>query len=208
MEEFINPATYISTWKEGGWVMIPLFLVTVYLYHQASTLLIYLKKARIQKIPRRIWARWIASPAEGVGHIGEVIRYVVADGYGSEAVLNRIEQVKLQIIPEVNQKIILLSVLVTVSPLMGLLGTVVGMLTTFKGLAAATGQTVDLVAEGIRVALITTQTGLMIAIPGYIFISMIIRRRNEYSAFLAQVENLAIQEGVHMAAEEETRETT
>ena len=78
---------------------------------------------------------------------------------------------------------------------MGLLGTVIGMLTTFQGLATSSGQTVDLVADGIRVALITTQTGLMIAIPGYLMIYAVIKRRNEFVAFLAQVENLALQYG-------------
>jgi len=60
---------------------------------------------------------------------------------------------------------------------MGLLGTVMGMLTTFKGIASSGGnQTVDMVAEGISTALITTQTGLMIALPG-LFLNMLIRRR-------------------------------
>ncbi|HSH09509.1 MAG TPA: MotA/TolQ/ExbB proton channel family protein, partial [Oceanipulchritudo sp.] len=86
-----------------------------------------------------------------------------------------------------------LSILVTIAPLMGLLGTVIGMLTTFRGLATSSGQAVDLVAEGIRVALITTQTGLMIAIPGYIFISMVIRSRNTYLAFLAELETTVVQ---------------
>ena len=75
------------------------------------------------------------------------------------------------------------------------------MLTTFKGLAGSSGQTVDLVASGISEALITTQTGLMVAIPGWIFISEIIRRRNQFVAFLAQVENYAIQEGQEVGKE-------
>jgi len=120
---------------------------------------------------------------------------VVGRGYTSEAVLGRIEEVKQEMLPDLNQKINSLSILVTVSPLMGLLGTVIGMLTTFQGLATSSGQTVDLVADGIRVALITTQTGLMIAIPGYLMIYAVIKRRNEFVAFLAQVETLALQYG-------------
>ena len=83
---------------------------------------------------------------------------------------------------------------------MGLLGTVIGMLTTFQGLATSSGQTVDLVADGIRVALITTQTGLMIAIPGYLMLYAVIKRRHEYIAFLAPVESGALQFGAKMNA--------
>jgi biopolymer transport protein ExbB/TolQ len=41
--------------------------------------------------------------------------------------------------------------------------------------------------------LITTQTGLMIAIPGYIFISLVIRARNNYMAFVAELETVVVQ---------------
>lgn len=58
-------------------------------------------------------------------------------------------------------------VLIAAAPLLGLLGTVIGMLDTFKGIGAASGQdTTKAVADGVKVALVTTQTGLMIAILG------------------------------------------
>jgi biopolymer transport protein ExbB len=58
----------------------------------------------------------------------------------------------------------------TVSPLLGLLGTVWGMIQAFNVLATspATGRT-ELLAGGISVALITTATGLLVAIPSFIF---------------------------------------
>ena len=196
----------IQVWKEGGWVMVPLFLLTVFIYYEAMTLLLHLKKTGIRKISRDIWLKWIEDPSKSYGYVGEVISYIVADGYKVDTILDRISQVKQDLIPDVNQKIGTLSVLVVVSPLMGLLGTVIGMLTTFNGLAGSSGQTVDLVADGIRVALITTQTGLMVAIPGYIFISAVIKHRNEYLAFLAQVENQAVQYGALLAKQEEEEE--
>ena len=185
----------IRVWYEGGWVMIPLALLTLYIYYEAWSLIFYLNKTGLRKTPRKVWFEWISKPQEAKGYLGEIISFVVGRGYSSEVVLDRIEEVKQEMLPEINQKISSLSILVTVSPLMGLLGTVIGMLTTFQGLATSSGQTVDLVADGIRVALITTQTGLMIAIPGYLMIYAVIKRRNEFVAFLAQVENLALQYG-------------
>ncbi|MBT3376800.1 MAG: MotA/TolQ/ExbB proton channel family protein [Lentisphaerae bacterium] len=56
--------------------------------------------------------------------------------------------------------------LVAAAPLLGLLGTVFGMIDTFHGVALRSGQTTDLVAGGISQALITTQVGLVAALPG------------------------------------------
>ncbi|MCC5833255.1 MAG: MotA/TolQ/ExbB proton channel family protein [Opitutales bacterium] len=189
--EFVPFAWEILT--DGGWLMIPLGLLALMIYFEAMSIVLRLAKAKVKKTPRTVWGDWIDDPEKGSGHIGEVIRYVVGDGIKTEESLLRVEAVRGRLIPEINARIVVLSVLVTIAPLMGLLGTVIGMLTTFRGLAVASGQAIDLVAEGIRVALITTQTGLMIAIPGYIFISLAIRSRNVYMGFLAELETVVVQ---------------
>ncbi|MEX0332051.1 MAG: MotA/TolQ/ExbB proton channel family protein [Puniceicoccaceae bacterium] len=193
----MSPGEFVSfvwqTWVEGGWLMIPLAALALLIYFEAMALILRLGKAKIKKTPRSVWSDWIDNPSKGSGHIGDVIRFVVGDGIRSDDAILRVEAVKSKLLPDINNRIVVLSILVTIAPLMGLLGTVIGMLTTFRGLATASGQAVDLVAEGIRVALITTQTGLMIAIPGYIFISLVIRSRNTYLAFLAELETTVVQ---------------
>ncbi len=72
----------------------------------------------------------------------------------------------------------LLQVLITAAPLLGLLGTVMGMLATFKGLNVSNGDTIDRVAAGISEAMITTETGLLIAIPASILVMFIGSRIN------------------------------
>jgi biopolymer transport protein ExbB len=182
-----------QTWVEGGWLMIPLAALAMLIYFEAMSLILRLGKAKVKKTPREVWSKWLDNPSQGSGHIGDVVRFVVGDGIRSNDAILRVEAVKSKLLPDVNSRIVVLSILVTIAPLMGLLGTVIGMLTTFRGLATSSGQAVDLVAEGIRVALITTQTGLMIAIPGYIFISVVIRARNTYLAFLAELETTVVQ---------------
>lgn len=78
-----------------------------------------------------------------------------------------------------------LSVIASVAPLLGLLGTVVGMIKAFMTVAAreeALGRT-ELLAAGIYQALVTTATGLTIAIPAlvlyYLFVDKIERLVNE-----------------------------
>jgi biopolymer transport protein ExbB len=63
-------------------------------------------------------------------------------------------------------RLAVIGVLAAIAPLLGLLGTVTGMITTFDVLAIFGTGNAKAMAGGISEALITTQTGLMIAIPG------------------------------------------
>lgn len=59
-----------------------------------------------------------------------------------------------------------LAALTGVAPLLGLLGTVMGMVDTFDAVSIISGDTGSRVAAGISRALITTQFGLVVALPG------------------------------------------
>lgn len=59
-----------------------------------------------------------------------------------------------------------LGALVTAAPLLGLLGTVLGMIQTFSVVGTEAGTAAPMVASGISKALITTQAGLLAALPG------------------------------------------
>jgi biopolymer transport protein ExbB len=61
-----------------------------------------------------------------------------------------------------------LGALATVAPLLGILGTVLGMITAFNVIAASGSRRPDLIASGISQALITTASGLVVAIPLYL----------------------------------------
>jgi hypothetical protein len=76
-------------------------------------------------------------------------------------------------------------VMVVAAPLFGLLGTVLGMLLTFKAIGVGGSSVSDIVAKGISEALVATQTGLTVAIPGWMAAFLAKRWRAEYVAFLA-----------------------
>ena len=81
--------------------------------------------------------------------------------------------------------------------LVGLLGTVMGMLTTFDALATGSGgdKTMGMIAGGISEALITTETGLVVALPGLFFQYWLMRQFERYRAFLAHLESVLTQHG-------------
>ena len=64
------------------------------------------------------------------------------------------------------RQLLILAALVTAAPLLGLLGTVLGMIDTFWAVSQYGVDTANLVAGGISQALITTQFGLVTALPG------------------------------------------
>lgn len=74
-----------------------------------------------------------------------------------------------------------LAALVAAAPLIGLLGTILGMIETFQGVSLRSGQTAELVASGISKALITTQVGLVVALPGTFGIAHLYRLRKTLS---------------------------
>ncbi|MDY6933367.1 MAG: MotA/TolQ/ExbB proton channel family protein [Spirochaetota bacterium] len=63
----------------------------------------------------------------------------------------------------------LLSGIGNLSPIVGFLGTVIGMISAFAAIAAATSVNAKVVAVGIQIALVTTAGGLMIAAPALTF---------------------------------------
>jgi hypothetical protein len=69
------------------------------------------------------------------------------------------------------------------------------MLATFGALATGSGgdQTMAQIAAGISEALITTETGLVIALPGLFFHYQLTRKYERYKAFLAHLETVATQ---------------
>ena len=76
---------------------------------------------------------------------------------------------------------------------MGLLGTVIGMLGTFSAISSGGGsETVDMVAAGISEALITTQTGLFIALPGIFLVLVIQRQKSAIASGILRLESQSL----------------
>lgn len=84
---------------------------------------------------------------------------------GTERVMKAIENAGLIQLASLERGLVWLATLSNVEPLMGFLGTVVGMIQAFQAIELAGEVEATLVAAGIKVALITTAFGLTIAIP-------------------------------------------
>ena len=81
---------------------------------------------------------------------------------------SKIEEKAAEVQYSLERNLTMLGTTATISPLIGLLRTVVGMITAFTGLTETSGANPDLLAAGISQALITTAFGLLIAVPGLV----------------------------------------
>ena len=84
---------------------------------------------------------------------------------GTDRVMKAIENQGLIEMSKLESGLVVLATLTNVAPLLGFLGTVIGMIIAFQSIEAAGEVEATLVAGGIKVALYTTAFGLMIAIP-------------------------------------------
>src|SRR5690606_15577117 len=84
---------------------------------------------------------------------------------GTERVVKAIENAGMIEMAKLERGLVVLATVSTVAPLLGFLGTVVGMILAFQAIELAGEVEATMVAAGIKVALITTAAGLVIAIP-------------------------------------------
>jgi len=84
---------------------------------------------------------------------------------GTDRVMKAIENQGLIEMSKLEKGLVILATLTNIAPLLGFLGTVIGMIIAFQSIEAAGEVEATLVAGGIKVALLTTAAGLVIAIP-------------------------------------------
>jgi len=177
----LDGATYelLTLFRDGGWMMYPLVLCSL------LALGVIIAKAYTLWVAHRDTHKVLTEVGELTrgGNIPQAMR-VAADTKGPTAAillagLRRLQDRKLQK-GELEQAIsttgtielgflerglVVLATVANVAPLMGFLGTVAGMIEAFGAIEAAGDVEPSLVAAGIKVALLTTATGLTIAIP-------------------------------------------
>ena len=182
----------LHTWSNGGWVMAALASVALVTYATAARLLLFLHHRGLTKATDADLRSWVADPTSAPKQIRELIRYTQDEINSLKDIEGRFREVEAAKVPEADRRLAFVNVMVVSAPLFGLLGTVLGMLLTFRAIGIGGGSTSDVIAKGISEALVATQTGMMVAIPGLLLAYIAKRWRNEYVAFLARLESIAL----------------
>lgn len=165
--------------ETGGFVMYPLLIVSVMMFF-----LVVKKFVEIRDFTRG--DRPVSECLQSIGKpefmaapwqreiIGEFFLKRTFDDVLDNSIL---EVLKLRQMRFIMGSVKSIAVLASVAPLLGLLGTVSGMITTFMVIATSGTGDAKALASGISEALITTQTGLVVAVPG-LFLASFLRRRS------------------------------
>ena len=176
--------------RHGGWVMLPLVVVSLVMW----TLI--LERWRVLRglvrgdldLPAVLEA--VRGGGETPDHGG--LRAVLVRSFlavrSGHARLDReiLAQCTSEIDRDLERRHEAIAVLAAVAPLLGLLGTVLGMIETFEVIAAFGTGNARAMAGGISVALITTQTGLLVAIPGLVLSGRLRDRAEQLRVRLAE----------------------
>ena len=179
----------------GGWMMWPLALVSVMVTAIIIERILLFSSC---SFPARDFTERLEKAVEGdtaplleaMGRIALLKRFsdlMVSSHPQREASL-RIEGEA--VVRKLEKHLSMLSILARLAPLMGLLGTVLGMISTFSEIASAqAGVNMNQLAGGIWQALITTAAGLVIAIPALFFLHHFQSRVNSVASALSEAAN-------------------
>ena len=190
---FLIITEIFGIWGSGGWVMIPLCLLAILIYTTGFEMFLFLKSFDLKINANQNLKTWILDPEKAPKQAKEIIRYTQENVTAYKHLKNRFEEVEQNILHKIDRKLIFLNTLVASAPLMGLLGTVIGMLGTFSAISSGGGsETVDMVAAGISEALITTQTGLFIALPGIFLVLVIQRQKSAIASGILRLESQSL----------------
>lgn len=164
----------------GGWVMLPLILCSIAATGIVVERFMALRQERIapRNLLSQIWQLHQAGHLDaqriqairGSSPLGRVLAAGLANMEHSREVMKEsIEDAGRHVVAELERFLNMLATIASVSPLLGLLGTVLGMIKMFTGISGAGIGSPGVVAGGIAEALITTAAGLIIAIPALMF---------------------------------------
>lgn len=148
-------------------------------------------------IPEQKWLHWLHCPHERKGTVGDMVNYITG-GHTPQDTDRLVAEVRASEIAPFERELRVMGIAASAAPLIGLLGTVTGILTLFAALAHGSGgeETMKLIAKGVSEALIATQTGLVIALPGLIFHHFLQRRHERFKAMLERMHTICIQEQI------------
>lgn len=107
-----------------------------------------------------------AQAARAKGLFGQVARSIAeAKPYGQEAMVRRAREALHGTVPELSRHLGTLAVLAGAAPLLGLAGTVMGIMETFRVITLYGAGNPSMMAGGIAQALMVTEAGLVVAFP-------------------------------------------
>lgn len=176
--------------QAGGWLMIPIILCSII----AAAICVerFWTLRRDQIVPRNLLAQvWNSIKRNEMDNrrlrelragspLGEILAAGISNHRrGREQMKESIEEAAGHVVHELERYLNTLGTIAAITPLLGLLGTVIGMIKVFTAMRLEGVGNAQVLAGGISEALITTAAGLTVAIPSLFFYRFFQRRVDE-----------------------------
>tara|TARA_R110001583_G_scaffold177418_2_gene332538 strand:+ start:45929 stop:46564 length:636 start_codon:yes stop_codon:yes gene_type:complete len=170
----------LEIFKSGGWLMIPLFACSIIAIGIIAERFWSLQTKRIAPpgLMTQIW-QWLRfkqvddnriKALQANSPLGRILAVgLINRNHSREITKECIEDIGRHVTLSLERNLNTLGTIAAISPLLGLLGTVFGMIQVFAVITTEGVGNPETLASGISVALITTATGLIVAIPSVIF---------------------------------------
>ncbi|MBL4783291.1 MAG: MotA/TolQ/ExbB proton channel family protein [Porticoccaceae bacterium] len=163
----------------GGWLMLPLILCSLAVVVIAVERFIALRANKVtpDNLLAQVW-HWLKNEEvtaekllelRGSSPLGRILAAGLSNSsHGREVMRDSIEEAATQVVHKLERYLSPLGTIAAITPLIGLLGTVVGMIKVFTAIMLQGTGNASILAGGISEALITTAAGLSVAIPAVI----------------------------------------
>ncbi|MEZ5464192.1 MAG: MotA/TolQ/ExbB proton channel family protein [Lysobacteraceae bacterium] len=178
----------------GGLVMPVLVLVTVVLWYAIGCRWSLLNRGSRKNVRVMIKRREDGRSKSLRGIVDTAVaRGVTLARQQPEALRRRLDDAFGEFDSDLKRYATTVTAMVAIAPLLGLLGTVAGMIETFRSLGDMTmfSQSGG-IASGIATALFTTQMGLVVAVPGVIAKAFLDRRETQIAHDLEQIKDILV----------------
>jgi biopolymer transport protein ExbB len=173
--------------KSGGWLMLPIILCSIISISIIAERFWSLRKDKVlpKHLVAEVWNRvkqgkFNKKDMETLGADSALGRILVAGlqcrSEGRERIKESIEDRGREVVHELERFLDTLGTIAAISPLLGLLGTVIGMISVFAAITTHGVGNPAALASGISQAMITTAAGLSTAIPSLVFYRYFRRR--------------------------------
>ncbi len=158
--------------RTGGAVMLPLVVVSLVMWLLILDRAIFFRRLHRKNMSfQTAWEHVLADrtpdPKQHSGAVSLLVgRFIAARSHNNDLDRLIVDETVMRLNRSLGDYLSVIGVLAAIAPLLGLLGTVTGMIATFDVLAVFGTGNARAMAGGISEALVTTQTGLLVAIPG------------------------------------------
>ena len=193
--------------KSGGWLMLPIILCSVVAAAICIERYLALNTNKIapKQLLAEVWG-WIKNNQLDSDKIRNLKRssplgQILAAGlsnsrHGRDVMKESIEEAAGHVVHDMERYLNTLGTIAAITPLLGLLGTVIGMIKVFSEIMLQGTGNAGVLAGGISEALITTAAGLTVAIPSLIMHRFYTRRIDSVVVTLEQ-ETIKLVDALH-----------